>query len=86
MLSDRTRDLDITVSGSRGVGAVDDLCKRVGNEGRADVTYAECQQPLRGRYVRLERLPRGYQRNLINLCEIQVYGYLYSGNTPVYQV
>ena len=74
------------VSGSRGDGAVYDLCKRIGNEGILDTTYAECQQPLRGRYVRLERLPNGSERNIINLCEIQVYGYLYLGNAPIYHL
>ena len=81
----RTAYLDITVSENRGDAAGFDLCKRVGSEGAAHWTYAECQQPLRGRYVRLERLPNADERHIINLCEIQVYGYLYLGNTPIYR-
>ena len=86
MHSERTANLDITVSEDEGDGATFDLCKRVGNEGAEAKTYAECLTPRRGRYVRLKRLPDGYQSYIINICEIQVYGYLYIGNALVYQV
>ena len=80
MLSGRTADLDITVIEDRGNGVVYGLCKRVGSEGAMKTLSVECQQPLRGRYLRLERLRSGFHPNLINIWEIQVYGYLYSGN------
>ena len=78
----RTANLDITVGED---GATYDLCKQVGSEGRNAATFAKCQRPLRGRYVRLKRHMGVFEDYIINLCEIQVYGYLYYGNTRRYQ-
>ena len=84
--SDRTANLNITLSEDGGDGFTYDLCKTVGNEGAMSRLYVECQRPQPSRYVRLERLPGIPEVQFINLCEIQVHGYLYYGNTPNLQI
>ena len=86
VLSGRSANLDITVREDRDDGATYELCKTVGSEGAMKTVYVECQQPLRGRFVRLKRLLSGLDRYKINVCEIQVYGYHYVGNVPFFQV
>ena len=85
LLSGRTAHLNITVSEDGGDESTYDLCDRVGSEGERETLYVECQQSQRGRYVRLQRHVDGYEARIINICEVQVYGYLYSGEKPFFQ-
>ena len=73
VLSVHIINTNVTVRGDRGDGAMYDLCKTISGVGVGRASVG-CQQPLRGRYVRLER-----QSNQLLICEILVYGYLYSG-------
>ena len=59
------------------------LCKTVLTEGGLNNTYVHCVQPIKGRYVKLKRLTYWtvYQRQWMNFCEVQVYGYLYHGKS-----
>ena len=58
------------------------ICYTVGEEGAESNTYVNCTQAMIGRYVTLKRKPNYgyvYQSHLMNICEVDVYGYLYHG-------
>ena len=57
------------------------LCHWLDDIGQPPYVHVYCQQYIKGRHVRLRRDTSGPGSHTLNLCEVQVYGYLFSGKT-----
>ena len=78
-ISDRMAYIDITIGRMGDDVSSFQLCNRINGEGDADTVHAVCVSPTVGRFVRLQRLENARDSDLMTLCEVQVYGYLFRG-------
>ena len=82
LVPERTAYLDIYVSPDPQDESMERICYTVGTEGKWKNTYKNCTRAMIGRYVTLKRKPNygyPYESYLMNICEVDVYGYLYHG-------
>ena len=77
----RTENLDIYVTTDQEDDSEDRICHTIGTEGSAANINVNCTQAIIGRYVTLKRKQNSHQSNLMNICEVDVYGYLYDGKS-----
>ena len=82
-VSGRTASTNIYVTDSPEDEALENVCYHIGSVGSMDNLHVRCPRPMIGRYVKLIREPEGYQYWRMNLCEIQVFGYLHEGKSPL---
>ena len=78
LLPERTAHLEIYVSADPQDERME-ICNAVGKEGITRNTYLNCTQAMIGRYVTLKRKPSSHKSYRMNICEVDVYGYLYHG-------
>ena len=78
-ISDRMAYIDITIGSIGDDVSSFQLCTRINGEGDDDTVHAVCVSPTVGRLVRLQRLENARDSDLMTLCEVQVYGYLFRG-------
>ena len=71
--------MDITVGSERDNVSLYQVCNTINEEGAADTIYVVCDPNRLGRFVRIQRHAYGYQSDSMNVCEIQVFGYLFHG-------
>ena len=75
--------MDIYVTERVNAATSDRICYSVHDEGAVDSLHINCAQPMRGRYVKLQK--HDVFTTLMNICEVQVYGYPYRGKVKPQQ-